>query len=84
MECCGQERSSKFCPDCGRAIDADPLRQLRQHVQSTLQTKTASLATKERKNDGGQYDLKWIAIGKRTVAKWTRWLEALDKVIENQ
>jgi hypothetical protein len=29
--CCGRERSSRFCPDCGKALADDPLVELLNH-----------------------------------------------------
>jgi hypothetical protein len=84
-ECCGRERASSFCPDCGKRLDADPLRTLADHLrkQAAFYAKKASarrsLAGSEA--DAGHAD--WLRRSADRAdavhAKWSGWLRAVEE-----
>jgi hypothetical protein len=72
-KCCGQDRASAYCPDCGGKLTQAPLLELLAHVRKTAahHAKFAALAESDAPAD------EW-ARRKRAVAdRWQSWADAL-------
>lgn len=87
MECCGQNRMTKFCPDCGEPITAHILGGLLKEVRLTARGHL-SKATKYDGNAldgepaGGQVDWRRAArLANERYAKWQGWADELEKAI---
>lgn len=84
MKCCGENRSTPFCPMCGKKLSEDPLfvllMYLRKHSEA-LRNKSQGLVDMEA--DPGQYWSKPSAIRSRkvTIAKWDAWVEAIETMM---
>jgi len=78
MECCGKERTTKYCPDCGKELNADaPLAGLLRHCESTLEA-----ANKKRKEATEAKDDKSLVSAEKSIAKWHQWVCALEAVVQ--
>ena len=84
MQCCGQERTTKYCPDCGKAM-VSPLASLLKHVNTQVRGAVNSIASAQ---DGiGRNDSNQIAyrirerIAEAKLAKWQAWADELKKAI---
>jgi hypothetical protein len=75
VECCGEPRESRFCPDCGKELQGDPLMSLLAYLRLSL--KSAERNAKDFVND----DKSRLAISaRRQVEKWRGWIEAIESV----
>lgn len=77
MECCGQDRMTKFCPDCGTPLTGDPLVALMQYVNMHARHQQDRVVKAERVPDD-KYE---IRLAKRNAAKWQAWADELEKAI---
>lgn len=88
MICCGSDRTSRFCPECGKPVGVPPLESLLSHCESTRNGIENRIKKREM----------WIGAGvcperikkkheqnkKRDLAaieKWDRWIEALRSIV---
>jgi hypothetical protein len=71
--CCGAERATAFCPDCGKRLAAGPKAELVDHMRSTIQRLT-TLATghEERAEPACQQMAK---SERRRIEAWQSWLD---------
>lgn len=44
MKCCGQDRTTKFCPDCGTDLTLGPLGSLLRHVKNHVRNANSDAA----------------------------------------
>jgi hypothetical protein len=71
MTCCGQNRASTFCPECGRKLrKVGTLKSLLAHLRR--QQHLAELRADRRPQVVGLAD---------TLAKWKSWGDALERVM---
>lgn len=88
MKCCGQDRTTRYCPDCGNKIDGDhPLDSLLQHIQANIVLKAKDIKEYQyRLSKNASYD--WIQgriiRTKELQAKWIAWKAALVEAIRNR
>ena len=79
MKCCGEERTTAYCPDCGKHLgQASPLHQLLSHVRQRIKSQLSEIGswnTHSPNNEG-------TAKRKKTVAKWQAWADALVEAIK--
>ena len=77
MKCCGIERETKFCADCGMALEQQPIYTLLSHIVSQARKS-------KRKSDKIKVsDPKWITHpSHRAAAKWEAWEEALRELLD--
>lgn len=83
MECCGQDRTSKFCPECSAELQA-PLESLLSHVKARLGRQLESVARHEQlahEGYGSEYQLRRASSIGKTTAKWQTWADELEKAI---
>ena len=85
MDCCGKQRSTKYCPDCGKLLrDESPLGSLREHVRKRMNMQRRRVISWQHraKTESAKWIELRIASEEKTLEKWTSWLDALDKAIE--
>jgi hypothetical protein len=91
-KCCGEERDSAFCPQCGRPLIQSPINELIDYLRRTLRAteKVASKWLAASKGKDGREEAvvarcARIAQRKRALAdKWKRWLDALLAIKANE
>ena len=76
MECCGKERTTKFCCDCGKALDYDPIYSLMAHLTSMARKYKGSFTNQKAKG----YETS-AAISKKASEKWKLWENALRELL---
>jgi hypothetical protein len=84
MECCGKERRTRFCSECGEPLD-DPLASLLKHVTKHAKHQRDLCESAESLLDHPPNDA-WrerrLERMQRVAAKWESWQSALEKVVE--
>jgi hypothetical protein len=68
--CCGKEQGTPFCCFCGKRLVCDPLVELLAHVRAKHASLTRETRLLGRRGEGEE----------RIIAKWKRWLDALEAV----
>jgi|3_EtaG_2_1085321.scaffolds.fasta_scaffold03480_5 hypothetical protein len=90
--CCGAERASKFCPDCGKRIDASPALTLLDHLNGRVRTiekdcdrERARLRKFEIDPSLDQNDQKArVKRNDELLAKWSAWRDWVqEKLVTN-
>jgi Zn-finger nucleic acid-binding protein len=85
--CCGQQRSSAYCPDCGKKLFDGPLAELMQHLRyAEKQNRTRAEHARMRiKDDSGMEDRLWKRkaddLGVQ-ADRWAAWADALADVMK--
>jgi len=83
--CCGVERTSSYCPNCGKKLE-HPLAGLYRHLDGVVKTDLAKLdaAKKDVKmqKDNPVVHKRGIARMEKNLAKWTGWFDSLGLVVE--
>jgi len=79
MKCCGQERTTRFCPECGKQVsDSSGLYGLLAHCR-----KSAQHAQKESESwDAHDPERPAAKRSKVNAAKWKTWVDVLEKTIK--
>lgn len=81
MECCGENRSTNFCPDCGKQLrDPNPLREILKHCKQQAIKCLTELQYMRDKYPDREHRIR--SINKR-LEKWERWAGALEMLVEN-
>lgn len=97
-QCCGKERTTTFCPDCGKQMKHEPpLHELRKYCRERQEKAVASLSKhkieseemlKRKNGDTLDYDVRRtvrvVENDEKTVLKWDRWIDALDAILSPQ
>lgn len=78
MKCCGKNRETKFCPDCGRGLDQEPIYQLLAHITKTAHNYKRQLDFSV-ENEMSEFHRNKA---KKTYKKWNSWKKALRKLIK--
>lgn len=82
--CCGQERTSSYCPDCGKKLE-HPLAGLFRHLDGVVTVDAAKLETVKKdvamQKKNPQIHKRRIARIIKTLNKWTQWREVVGAVI---
>ncbi|CEF48307.1 unnamed protein product [uncultured bacterium] len=89
MECCGKERTSRFCPDCGNALQSGGLWELLSHMRVVIRTQSRSAERNARKSQcSGINDPSFYArradSQRKAADKWTAWADELAKLLEDR
>lgn len=79
MKCCGQERTTRFCPECGKPTN-NPLFTLLAHCKPHLDQAKTRLAWTISQNR--EHDEFRIAKQQASVDKWQEWMDALERAIQ--
>lgn len=84
MKCCGQERTSKFCPECGKKLE-HPLCALYRHLDNVVKIDDAKLQTVKKdtkaRDANPEIHKRRIARIEKTLAKWVSWRDAVRNAI---
>jgi len=75
MECCGKNRDTKFCPDCGRSLHQEPIYHLLAHVTRFAH----NFKVQSGNNQSGEFAK---AKAQKSYEKWAAWEKALRKLIK--
>jgi hypothetical protein len=78
-ECCGQQRTTKFCPDCGAALKVTPaIASLLAHCQVAAENADKALfaAKREHERDPDNSE-KCLDDRTRIAEKWHSWADEL-------
>ena len=91
--CCGEYRTTNFCPECGIQLDGSPLRSLLRHIegvrvrlkkeQETTVAKIASLKA-DGEVDRARREKVWGERRLTALERWTQWRDALKELMEKQ
>lgn len=86
MMCCGKERLTAFCSECGKALALGPLGELLSHVERQLRVAELRMErSKEYRTPGAnEHDVRFWEREELTAARWRRWAEALRAVVLNE
>lgn len=80
-ECCGSERTTPFCPMCGKALSAHHERALLCHVQKQARMRRERYTFFASKDDyPDQQEI--LANEQPLVAKWEAWERFVRRAIE--
>jgi hypothetical protein len=79
IECCGKERSTRFCPECGKRLVDDPLVELLAHVRKTEKLYRTSAAKAMARSLHSKYDNPGYWSEK--ADKWQSWVDALSRLM---
>lgn len=89
-ECCGINRTSKFCPDCGAPIFASPVDQLLNHCRKMVRQQSATaVKLAEQSEDRGYKEDHRARFLKRSdnymkrAETWKLWADGLQRLIDN-
>ena len=74
-KCCGEERTTPFCPMCGAAIKGHGIETLLQHCQRSL-----GKAKKEMENRTSAGYERHIKTSQASVNKWQSWVDAIREL----
>lgn len=82
--CCGQERTSLFCPDCGKKLE-HPLAGLHRHLDGVVKIDAAKLETAKKdvamQKKNPVIHKRRIARIEKNLAKWTAWFNSVGLAI---
>ncbi len=91
MKCCGEDRTTPFCPQCGDDLRPEhPLVELHDHVQRTARAAYLLLQrfqeyAEEKDRPESQKDHYWQKANqtRERFAKWQAWADALESAIQS-
>lgn len=77
--CCGQDRTTPYCPMCGKQLVLPPAEELLAYVRfmGVNAEREREKVEKARYRDGGER----LKQATENAAKWKRWADALEKLI---
>lgn len=92
MKCCGQERTTAFCPDCGRELQQGSLQGLLRHVEGHLKTLnttidrygTSAVGTEFAGDELVQRRRRSLERKIRCRDKWQRWATELRLLLDGE
>jgi hypothetical protein len=80
MKCCGKERTSKFCPDCGKHLETvGSLESLLRYLECQAKSAEQILKGHEVKNEPGS---KLRQNASRKARKWRSWADHVAGIVE--
>lgn len=79
MDCCGEKRSSAFCPVCGREL-TNSLGGLLKHVRDQQRRHEERLAERVRIHGPDDTTPK----DRQTVLKWKTWGDLLEAIVKGK
>lgn len=83
--CCGTERDTHYCPDCGKKLISDPILELLDHVDKTAGAVRIQYESwMERLHNGTEVQRENARINPKkleTVKKWEAWRDALQDAL---
>lgn len=90
MECCGYDRTTPYCPMCGKIMNICPINELLHHVKKYRDALEVDLAeTIEMHGEDGKKihknsDNKFREGIERRLKKWDGWYKALTALLEKK
>jgi uncharacterized membrane protein YvbJ len=83
IECCGKERDTRYCPDCGKQLIDHKLHGLLKHCELNAGSQRALLDKSTRRQREKDTEAVRNQIKKRAavVHKWQTWADVLRKLI---
>jgi len=93
MECCGKDRDTRFCPDCGAMLRSSPLYELLKYCQERAKADAAKSrsirrdATRYSSTDADARHRERCAVRAanldQSVARWQLWADELEKIVDS-
>src|SRR5208337_2650222 len=91
MICCDGNRSTPFCPMCGRSLEAEPLQTLKAYLRShkgQLERRLKILQSRRQQEEDNEQHIEnaiehiqnAIESCKRHIFKWSGWLNAIENM----
>jgi hypothetical protein len=87
MKCCGENRATKFCPECGKPLVNEPILQLLKHCTQHVRVRKNAIKNARALNTKGNATCskEWrdhsIEKEEATFVKWQSWESALEELI---
>lgn len=88
MECCGQDRTTKFCCECGTPVGLSPLGELLRHCRTAVKMKQSTAnGYREDTKTIGRSDFSIVRCklaadrADNNAGKWQSWADELEKAI---
>ena len=77
MECCGEDRTGKFCSECGSALISGSIAGFLRHIEVQIKKLT------NKTNKYGKDEMsRGRDIEERSLKKWTSWRDEVIRLIE--
>lgn len=89
MKCCGKERSSAYCPDCGNPLQI-PLQALLRHLRNQAKHYREHADNQEKNTEairwkGKPEKLRRYCERMRSLErKWQGWVDEIERLMKNQ
>lgn len=85
--CCGAERSSNFCPDCGSKLETfDPRTGLLSHIQKQVDAIRSRLGKQKTRVNDPRLDTERvkskIEVTEKSLRKWIAWRDWVRSAID--
>lgn len=90
MMCCGSERKTPFCPECGKNLrEPGPLDELLAHARQTARNfRSGAKRWRKRYEDDGidpnEFGCKQIDRCQSSAEKWDKWADALEELMRGK
>jgi len=82
MKCCGQERTTRFCPECGtRVQETHDLYGLLGYCRGKASGANKSAETNRMQGGYGAPDIEYQERQERIAKKWTTWADELERLM---
>lgn len=86
MQCCGQDRTTKFCADCGRNMKTGHvLADLLSYVLEQIARMSSGMSRDELRAQTDESFAEWhnnsVARCRTQLARWRAWADELEKAI---
>lgn len=87
MYCCGEDRATKFCPECGNNLSLDPINALIAQCRATAKARQTEAEKQARRAASPEYLYKTLAKGRSEAAlaqaaKWRSWADAVEALLK--
>lgn len=81
--CCGRNRHTKFCPECGKSITSGPLSGLVTHLLTVVGQKK-KFVERAKGWPVSESQARRIAEGEKSAAKYQAWADELQRMIDEK
>ena len=89
MKCCGEERTTPYCPMCGSEMMVAPAQGLLRHIRKSVQSQQKRITNARRSVAAGAYgapnsadNTKFLERRRANLEKWLSWQRVLEELIE--